>query len=583
MRRGGGAVVALFLVSCGAGGDTGDIDDGDAGMPDAGRCAVAVDFTPEQPVSGLGATVVARSTLMGSAGLIDYQWTVSRGGVPVAITPLASDERDVEFPVEVAGIYDVHLGVGGDCQGFYGALNVRAPGARTTVVRLRFVPPAGVALPLQEQIIAVTGGADQTINVVALDPGQVFELSVRDHTSAPVAAYLRFLSRSAPDVAVEGFSDDAGVASVRLVAGRYDVLVVPASGGLAPQYVVDFDPFVDAITVDAGEELTGVVRDGAGAPLAGARVSVASGSIPSTVATTAADGSYRLRWRDDPVSAETWTVVPPERSGWPRIDASVELNERATIDATLAPLGARDLVATIVRVDGEPAASTDVVFDAVIADAATLTADGVPLATVSGRFRRAVRTNGAGGLPSIVVPGVPAMVFAASGTGAAGLTDLSLASSLGLSTTTATGRVLGSDGQPVAGARLRASLVDDLAFTGAPSADAVAGDDGTFSLSLAAGVGYQLVVVDPALDDASLRREFSTDLAALGDLVLGPALAVSGQVRKTGQPGGLRGVGVEALCYSGCAGLDRSRPFGSAVTDASGGFVIAVPDPGTEP
>ena len=43
--------------------------------------------------------------------------------------------------------------------------------------------------------------------------------------SAPVAAYLRFLSRSAPDVAVEGFSDDAGVASVRLVAGRYDVLV----------------------------------------------------------------------------------------------------------------------------------------------------------------------------------------------------------------------------------------------------------------------------------------------------------------------------------------------------------------------
>jgi hypothetical protein len=50
----------------------------------------------------------------------------------------------------------------------------------------------------------------------------------------------------------------------------------------------------------------------------------------------------------------------------------------------------------------------------------------------------------------------------------------------------------------------------------------------------------------------------------------------------TGDSTGLPAVGVSALCYL-CAGLERERPLGDAVSDVAGSFAVAIPDPGAAP
>ncbi len=554
----------------------------DAGAGDGGLCQVRVDFTPEVPIAGATATVIARSAIAGSVGLVSYRWTISHAGAPIEPTALTDGRRDVEFPVPSPGIYSVWLEVGDGCQGFYGSLNVLPPGANTRAVRLRFVPPPSAQVPPQEQIVTVTGGSDQTVNVISLDAGQLFPVTVRAGDQ-PVSAYLRFISRTTPDAAVEAFSDDSGASTVRLIAGQYDVLVVPTSAALAPRLITGFDPFTRALTVDGGAALTGVVRDGAGVPVAGARVSVTSGATPSTVATTAADGSYRLRWRDDPAATETLTIAPLAGGPLPRVDAALDLAGRSAVDVRFAPIATRDLAGLVVRAGGGPAVATEVVVHATVATAATLLDGATPIGTAAGSYRRQVRTDDAGALPALQVARVPGAIVAAHAGGAAMRADLGTATRFDLATATATGRVLGRDGAPIGGGvTVRAVLVGEFAFASAPVTTATTTADGRFAIEIAAGVSYQLTVAAPTAGHAELAVAVTSagSTAALGDLRLPAALTVSGEVRATGQSAGLGAVGIAALCHLDCAGLDRSRPLGSAVTDAFGGFRVRIPDPG---
>ena len=409
--------LVIAASACGAG-NAGDDDVSDAGGSDSAACTAVVSFEPMMPTAP--ATIVARGDVFGASGVITYTWVVRRGGVDVPFTALDADSRDIQFDAPVAGIYDVELWVGGSCGPYRGGLNVMQPGANTRAIRLRFVPPTSIAAPPQERVITISGGADFAAGILTLDAGSVHPITVRTPQAAPVAAYLRFTSRATPDAIVESFSDTAGNASVRLVGGRYDVLVVPTTAALAPLTVVDWEPLSGALTVDGGSTLDGHVLDVGGAPVAMARVSVSSGSRVSTVATTGADGSFQLRWRDG-AAVETITVVPPAGSDLPRLDASVELGGTAAITIRHAAVPTSDLAGTLVRVGGAPVASADVLVDVQRASAGTIrdAAGTTVLAQATGWHRRTIRTDATGRLPAVrLLDGTAAVFIAAAGPGA---------------------------------------------------------------------------------------------------------------------------------------------------------------------
>lgn len=576
--------LGIAAIACGAGG-SGDDDVVDANGNDGAACTAVVSFEPMMPTAP--ATIVARGDVFGASGVITYTWVVRRAGADVPFIALDADSRDIQFDAPVAGIYDVELWVGGRCGPYRGALNVMQPGANTRAVRLRFVPPTSIAAPPQERVITVPGGADYAAGILTLDAGSVHPITVRTPQAAPVAAYLRFTSRATPDAIVESFSDVAGNASVRLVGGRYDVLVVPTTAALAPLTVLDWEPLSAALTVDGGATLDGRVLDASGAPVAMARVSVSSGRHVSTVATTGADGSFQLRWRDG-AAVETITVVPPAGSDLPRLDASVELGGTAAITVRHAAVPTSDLAGTLVRVGGAPVASADVLVDVQRASAGTIrdAAGTTVLAQATGWHRRTIRTDATGRLPAArLLDGTAAVFIAAAGPGAFASVSLPPGGTLDAAApVTITGRVLRAAGGVRAGARVRATLTGAIAHAGAPIPLASTGVDGVFSLPVAAGAAYAITISDPTGDDATATVPISLATTQdLGDLSLPAAITISGEVRATGQSVGARAVGVAALCHLACTGLDRSRPLGDAVTDAAGRFVVAVPDPGVSP
>lgn len=584
-----GRALAGLLVVAACGGDGANDDDGNqdaATGGDAVGCRVIVDFEPMAPIAP--ATVVARADLDGSSGVSTYTWSIRKRdtGADIPFTPLASNMQDIQFEAATSGVYDVSAIAGGSsCNSFFGPFNVSEPGANSRPVRIRMVPPTSIAAPPQERIITVTGGADFAAGIVTLDAGSTYPVQVRAaQTSAPVPGYLRFTSRATPDAVVEAFADQSGNASVRLIPGRYDVLVVPTSSSYPPRLFSDWDPLLQQLQMDGGIQLGGSVLDASGTGVGGARVSLVSNGVPSTVATTATDGTFTLRWREY-ASIEKLTVTPGPGSDLPRLDAQVEIGAQTTLVLRHASVPSSDVANTLVRVGGSPAASTDVLVDLTLPMAGTIRDAGGTnvLAQATGSHRATLRTDATGRLPAAgFVNGTGGVFIASAGAGATSAVSLPLGGTIDAAApVSVSGRVMRSAGGVRAGARVRATLTGALAHTGAPIPGTFTGADGRFTLSLAAGASYALTLSDPTADDAALVVDLASAATQdLGDRTLPAALTVSGEVRASGQSVGARSVGIAALCHLACTGIDRSRPLGDAVTDAAGRFAVAVPDPG---
>ena len=545
-------------------------------------CRVDVQLEPIDPVAPV--TITARATVANGSGVLDYQWTVTRGADPIAATPRTPDGRDIDFIANMAGIHHVALAIPG-CDGWSGDVNVRDPAADERTLRLRFTPSPDSDVPSQERVITVPGGVDYVAGVIALEAGLTVPIVVRDGPGASVPAYVRLISRSTPDVFVELVTGAAGTDVVQLLPGRVDVLIVPLAADLAPRRHDDWAPLIDALIVDGGQVATGVVRDPSGAPLAGARVTMAAddGAAPSTIATTAADGSFAIRWR--PPAAAALTVVPPAASGLPRLTApltDLALDRALTIRYAAATI-TRDLAGTLVRVDGAIAAGGHATFAIDVAAAATI-GDGAITRAAVGKHRDTVAIDGAGRLTAYRATAAAGRAYlrGATGPGAVALIDLGAAvpasldgaAPLGLAAT-----VVDNAGQPIRNAHLRAILTGDLAHLGAATPTANADLSGQATLLIAPGATYQLEVSDPRRGHATVHVLAGAG-APLAPIELPDAIAIRGEVRRTGLSTGLPSVGVTALCY-GCDGLDRSRPLGDAVTDVGGVFAVAIPDPGT--
>lgn len=569
-----GAALAGATVGCGAEGA-------------APRCEVAVQFEPLDAVAPR--TIVARSSVTNTSGVLAYTWSVRRAGVDIATTPRTTDGRDVEFAADQPGIYEVRLDVDGDplgCPTWTGDKNVRDGSTTGDALRLRFTPPRELAVPVQERVVQVPGGADFAAGVLAIDPGVDATIAVHDAGGAAVPAYVRLSSRATPDATIEVVTAVGTDARVALATGRYDALIVPLRDGLAPTQVDAWSATDGAFTVDAGVAIGGRVLDAAGAPIAGARVSINAGARPpSSVAVTAAAGTFALAWH--PSADGELVVVPPAGSGLPRLTAAM------TGLSTAQPLVVRytpghpivDLAGVPVRIGGAPVVDGHALVALELGAVATVS-DGSATVAATGLHRDRVATDAAGRLTAYRATAGSGRVFAVGPAGAGGVALLDLGAPVAAidapAPTVLTGTVTDRGGAPIAGVALTAVVDGDLAHLGAPTTAATTGPDGRFALAVAAGATYQIELRDPRAVVAPRTLTAAGAAGELGAVALPPAIRLRGTLRLVGQSVGLPDVGVSALCDA-CAGLDRSRPLGTGVTDPAGDFAVVIPDPGAAP
>ncbi len=532
---------------------------------------MTVTIAPREVLAPTVVTLEGRIESSGAIGAETFTWLVD--GEPERVRLLDLQGKRAELEIPAAGSYEVELrGSKGDsrCRDAAEQIVAGVGDAEAKTYRLRFVPAVGQAAPIQEQRLTVTTAGDFPVGDRGLDNGVLLRGSVTAD-DAPVAAYVR-ATPVAGGVAVEGFAAADGQFALRVVGGRHEVLVVPVAPTLAPRLQRDVDPAA-ALEVDVagGSLVRGSVVDATGAALAGAAVSLHVEGVPSTLGETGADGRFAVRTHSV-VGAVAVAVAPSLESGLPELyleSDAVELTAPLEIAFTIAN---SNIIAPVLRdAMGEVAGSVRALWIAAELPAAGTIA-GLPAA---GSIRRAAQSGADGRLSPVRLPSA-VYSLVTRGSGHTSLQEVNLAaapSELTLAPPTRVmGRVLGSDGEPAAGAQVTAVPLGLLTATEAIGAEA--DSDGHFALSLAANASYELIITAPG---ARLRAPLSAP--ALGDIVLPRAQRLVGRVSIPGQSGGAAGVAVIVLCGS-CEGPQADRPLGEAVTDAQGRFAVSLPSEG---
>lgn len=584
------ALAATSVGACSMGGsDAGPPGVGDAGEPPPGDaaegCSVNLQFFPGEPVAGPSALINVQSYVVDAPGVLEYHWHVGFNGLDVNFTEMAGDTQ-ITFRAPDPGIYKVDLEVTGSpmfCPGASTTVNVRAAGAQTEQLRIHVVPPQASGAPPYERVLALSGGADVDIGPLAIDSGVAVSPLVMG-PSGPVAAYLRLSPNGTPDAIVEAFSDDLGHVSLRLFPGLYTVRVVPSQPGSVPRQIANWSSASPFVVVGAGTPITGSVRDPVNAAIAGAKVQLTIDGLPSTLATTAADGTFLLR-ADTEGGAVTVEVVPPEASGLPRLSASslaFDLTRPLAIryDAGLA---LRDLAGTRVLRDGAPVGNAQVTVVGALASVGKVTAGAAADAT--GEVRLTARANGSGALPAMRVPAaeLSAVVTVAAGDIAVARLDATAGAPQNVDApamTHVTTAILDPGGSRLRSAVLDVVPLDALARAAVPTAHLTTNESGEVTAALAAGGRYELRLQDPVGRGAPLVVTDRTAATIEATYRLPLALRLRGSVKMFGGTQVLANAVVQILCED-CSGIARVRPIGEAVSDATGRFAVSVPDPGT--
>jgi hypothetical protein len=571
----------LLLAACGAGGNSGPYPDapvgGDAtGGGDAG-CQTVIAFDPPMPVADPNLTIRAQAQVFGSLGVPSYTWSIMHDNADVPTTPASPDGSQVDFVAPTTGPYYVRVVVGGgsSCGDGFSTLTVNGPGAQYTDYRLRVIPPPTAGAPPQERVIQVQEGTNSSIPY-ALDPGVPVTGTVKNGATG-VAAYLRFMPAASPKGYVETFSSGSGAYSTRLLGQNHQVLVVPMAPGLAPA-LVPWDLSTQTLNVSAGNAVTGTVKDGAGNPLAGAQVQLTehTSGVPSTLATTASDGSYTVRTSLPATSGFDVHVVPPPGRGLTILDPfSIP---GPTIAIQYASLPVCDLAGTPVTRGSTPQPGAQVTVVGAFSNVATVAG-----ANVNGLARISATADGAGHLPSMVVPRTVVKVVVDLGGGDLAVTSLDASSCSGLSInapamTTATGIAEDAGGHPLAGARIEAVPTGDLALAGAPRIEAVSDSTGAFALPMAAGGRYDVTFSDPRGHSAPLVITDANAAAIPMTAMLAKALTITGTVSVIGNANPIIGASVQVLCLA-CG--PATPPIAEAATTVTSTYSLGIPDPGT--
>ncbi|MBA3457658.1 MAG: hypothetical protein H0T42_31540 [Deltaproteobacteria bacterium] len=563
---------------------------GDAGANEDNPCRVSLGFTPSMPTSGPAGEVTVTASVQNAPGVLDYNWRVSFAGGNVDFTNAAANESAIRFTALDPGVYAVDLDVsapGEQCPSANERINVLDPAGISLDVRLHVTAPFDLDVPPIDRLIRVYGGTDYALGPVVLDPGIPVTGTVRTPGNVGVPAYITLRPQGMAGAVTETFSNAAGAFDVTVLNQPHDVLVIPSVAGLAPRRYV-WSPTQPNLTIDAGGPIVGVVRHGA-SPLANAKVQLTIDGVPTTLATTASDGSFTMRGNPGAVVSPQVKVevTPAAASGLPRLEAQAAFDIGAQVVVTYnSTLTTRNIGGTTVRRGGAALATRKVTVVGALASIGTVSA-GIN-ANASGFTRITVTSDGGGALPSVLAPAGPLSAVVAVDVTDPELPDLAV-SPFDLSTAVPA-TIDAPTMRPFATQALGQGLLDGvrvdlvpvgaLALASTPTLQLRGDANGRVATSIAAGGFYDVYFSDP---QGRSGQRIVTNVAwnSVGlSYLLDPAVSVSGTLSVTGNPNKIRGASVQLLCAT-CSGLDRDRPIAEVASDEAGDFVLAVPDPGT--
>jgi hypothetical protein len=584
--------IAIFaLVAAGCAGSL----DGNTDNPDAGNssdappgCIATLSYDPPFPVAQTITPIRAAVDVSNSPGVLSYSWTVTYNSNPVTFTQEASDNSSIGFFAPNTGKYQVSVQIGGssaECSFASAMINVADPNANNGTVRLRTVASPTLAPP-QETVIQIQGGGDYNRDI-ALDQGISFSGTVTNGVGgAGVPAYVKLMPVGAPAAFTEIFASGTGAFSARLLGQVHGVLVIPTSTTLAPKLLTWMGIMTSAsFAVTGGTVVSGVVRDPSGAGLGGAKVQLMGGIVPSTLATTASNGTFSVRTDFPSNSPITVKVTPPAGSGLPRLEASgtLDLQQSLTI-AYASGLQTCNLGGNAVKRGGANQANANVTFVGTLAGTSGTATTGAMSVNLTGTVRVATTANGSGVLPTVLVPRSNALSAAVSLSAADWAVDAVDTSACAAQTIdapvgiTRTG-ITKNATTLLGGVIVEATPINELAAADAQPIVTTSDANGNFSIDLASGGTYDVRFIDPQARAAPLPV-LSTPPANVPQIALLPkALTISGKVTVTGTSNPIIGASIQILCAS-CSGIDASRPIAQTATDAQSNYRIAVPDPG---
>jgi len=574
--------IAILVVAagCGASGEPGT--DGPPSDANGCRISIAISTQPNPPVAGPSTMVRANALLDNVPGVPTYSWAVSFANQPVTFTTEPPDNAAIDFTAPDAGVYHVTLDVAATvaCDPALPAdVNVPPPGANGADFRVRVTPPATATPPAQDRSIHISGGAPYSMGSVALDDGALRNGTVLA-PGGGVPAYLRFSSVGTTTALIETFADMFGQYNVRLLGSAYDVVVIPAASGVAPQKFAGWLPG-SALQLTTPATITGTVKDPTGALLAGAKVQLQIDGVPTTIGTTAANGTFSLLGHPAAGSVVEVEVAPPATSGLPRLVASstFDLSVPMTINYA-SSVSVVNVAGVHVRRGGSPVPNAKVTVFGTMAGAGLVNSAS---ANAAGQVRIAATANASGDLPAgtLAPRGVLSGVVDATGGLGVGAFDTTGAIPQAIDTNGPVGAssvVKDPSLAPIAGAVVDATPSGALAAAGGAVVHATTAANGSYALSLASGGHYALRIHDPSGRGAPLSLADVVAATVPSSSVLGKALQISGYILDGTSP--IQDASVQILCNA-CGGIDASRPIAEIATGMSGGFSLAVPDPGT--
>ena len=312
------------------------------------------------------------------------------------------------------------------------------------------------------------------------------------------------------------------------------------------------------------------MKDPSGAALAGAHVQLSANGIPSTLTTTASDGSFTVleKFGAGPITVD---VTPPDASGLPRLTATAAFVPTAAFAVTYASgLVPRDLAGAHVSSGGVPVANARVTLVGPVDTVGTVVA-GVS-ASASGAVHATATTDASGALPTLraapralaaVVEGTILAVAAVDLTAGAPSTIAVPA------TRTLAPMVLDAHALALAGVALDVVPTGALALAGLQPTRVYSDASGSATLVLAGGGDYEIRAHDPQSRAAPVTAIVDDD-TGLSTIALHAATVVSGTIEIDGQAGGAPSALVQVLCKTGpsCVGVARTRPLAEVTTDA---------------
>ncbi|HEV3030795.1 MAG TPA: hypothetical protein VG319_04095 [Polyangia bacterium] len=602
----------------GAGGAFGTGQDGSAdaapadGGADAGTGSCLVTITPLVPGSfgnleaGPSSTLRLQASVSGLAGDRDagaphWLWSVKVAGGPsvadLPCTPVDDTGATIDVPLASAGTYQIQARIEGAPACDRAPLIVVVQPPQTPSFRFRVTPPSASQLPVRETLVKSTaiGGGPHALDLGDAKSSLIVSLAPLDVRGFAIPSYVRITSPSfAFDL--EGDTGRGALVAPLSTALTYDVLIVP-DDGLAPLLVSGTpDSVSNKMSIVPGAVVTGSTRDGNGQAVAGARIVLEAGLRPSTVGVSAADGSFGLTTRDGILAAD---ILAPSGSGLPdaHVAASpgiVLLAGATSLDLSMswAKVPAAPLTITATKPGGGAAvagARVRVDLADTLSDVGTLSVRGVPSAELSATGTAhadgVTDAQGIAHLGLLPVGTYHLVVAPADGDPSVAITpsDVVLPSTgasphVALAPPAAFSGTLLPKG-PTAGAKLTAIDRGPLAAVTLPRATAAA--DGSYTLLLAAGRSYELLV-EPA-PGAALGRGVIAVVSPDGTTnvrsdVVPPALVWEGSV--TGAGHAIAGALVEVFCAPPAAScIDPTLAVAQGMTGADGTLTLTLPSP----